>query len=125
MSFRIAIGRCDCTKPFKNDIQEWACGWIEEQLAEWRARLPGDISSFPKEAFDDQIIDGHRVSLLMHREPISDGAELIVLQVFVHTWNRPTFLSIGRVGRIYAEGLVVSRNGDLTPAPNEVMWDFR
>ena len=125
MSFRLAIGQCDCSKPYRDEVQEWACGWIEIQLAEWRSRLPGDLAAFPKEAFDDRVVDGHRVTLGMIRQSLDNGDALLVLQVFVHTWRKPTFWSIGRVGRIYAEGLLISAKGTVSQPPNEMMWEFR
>ena len=125
MSFRIAIGQCSCARPYKDEIQEWACTWIEAHLVEWRSRLPGDLRSFPEEAFDHQIVDGHHVSLGMYRHSFEDGTVAVVLQVFVHTWRRPTFFAFGRVGRIYAEGLLIAPGGDVQRAPDETMWNFR
>lgn len=125
MSFRIAIGQCNCKKPFADDIQEFACGAIEAQLQAWRARLPADLASIPKEAFESREVNGHVVTLGIHRDTRDDGTSLVVFQVFVHTWKKPTFLSLGRVGRVYAEGLLVSAEGAVDLAPDQMLWEFR
>ena len=53
------------------------------------------------------------------------GGTLVVCQALVHTWSRPTFLSIGAVGRMYAEGLLLRHDGSVEPASDDLMWQFR
>ena len=125
MSFRIAIGRCDCRKPYRDAIQEKVCEAIANQLTRWRTRLPGDLEALPKESFGDQHIDGHRVTFGTYKVPVSTGDTLVVFQALVHTWSRPTFFAIGAVGRMYAEGLLVAPNGEVQIAPDQLLWHFR
>ena len=124
MSFRIAIGQSNCAKPYSDDIQRFACDLIDTHIAEWRLRLPADLAAFPIEAFDYRVVSGRHATIGLHKETISNGDVLVVFQVFIHTWQSPTFLAIGKVGRIYAEGLVISRDG-VHRAPNDLMWEFR
>jgi hypothetical protein len=49
---------------------------------------------------------------------------LVVEAALVHTWRRPTFITLGAIGRIFAEGLVVS-GGEVSDAPNELLWVYR
>lgn len=125
MGFRIAIGNCSCAQPYADEIQRLACEAIQAQLREWRPRLPADLSAIPVQAFEHRRVDGLALTLGVYRGTVDGAGSLIVFQVFVHTWSKPTFLALGRVGRMYAEGLVVSPQGDVSSAPDEIMWEFR
>jgi hypothetical protein len=124
MKFRIAIGRCDCRPPYRDTVEDQVCNKIHETLASWRSRLPDDVAAFPEEAFD-VVVDGRRVTFATYKVEVSDGETLLVCQALVHTWNRPTFLAIGNVGRMYAEGLLLTDDRKVEPAPDKVMWQFR
>jgi hypothetical protein len=125
MAFRIALGRCDCRTSYRNAIDDRVCNTIQETLASWRSRLPDDIAAVPTESFEEQSIDGRHVTFGTFKLEKSPGRTLIVCQALIHTWWRPTFLSLGAVGRMYAEGLLVTNNGDVEPAPDDLMWKFR
>jgi hypothetical protein len=124
MKFRVAIGRCDCRPPYRSVADECVCKAIQERLASWRSRLPTDLAAVPIQLFEEQIVEGCRVTFGTYKLEPSDGETLVVCQALVHTWSRPTYLSIGAIGRLYAEGLLV-RDGQLEPAPEEFMWQFR
>jgi hypothetical protein len=123
--FRIAIGRCDCRKPYRDSISAKACEAIDVRLESWRKRLPTDLASVPTEVYEDERVEGHGVTFGTHKHALETGDTLVVFQALVHTWVRPTFLSFGAVGRMYAEGFLVSPSGAVERAPDEVMWPFR
>lgn len=125
MPFRIAIGECKCREPYRDRAEEIACGLITQLIAAWRPRLPEDLRALPREAYDDQIVEGWPLTVGTHCVERDEGGRLVVFQVLVHTWRRPTFLSFSAVGRMYAEGLVVGNRGEVTPAEDEDMWGFR
>lgn len=125
MPFRIAIGECKCREPYRDRAEEIACELISRLIAEWRSRLPYDLRAVPAEVFDEQVVEGWPLTLGTHRVARDEGGDLVVFQVLVHTWRRPTFLSLSAVGRMYAEGLVVSESGDVSSAPDEEMWFYR
>lgn len=125
MAFRIAIGRCDCQAPYRSMVEERVCNTIHETLANWRSRLPADVAAVPSEAFEEQIVEGHHVTFGTYKIGMNAGGTLIVCQALVHTWSRPTFLSIGAVGRMYAEGLLLRHDGNVEPASDDLMWQFR
>jgi hypothetical protein len=124
MGFRIA-GRCDCRTPYRSSIEEHVCKTIHETLASWRSRLPDDIAAVPTESFEELSVDGHHVTLGTLKRQVSTGRSLVVCQALVHTWWRAKFFSIGAVGRIYAEGLLVTDDGSVEPASDDLMWQFR
>jgi hypothetical protein len=125
VNLRIAIGRCNCSKPYTNPIQELACQAIETRLNEWRGRLPADLAALPAEYYEVERVEGHWIRFATHRRTLDDGATLVVFAALVHTWRWPTYISLGCVGRIYAEGLVVKHNGNVEIAPDRLMWAFR
>ena len=69
-------------------------------------------------------VDGHRTLFGTLKHELPDGT-LVVFQAFVHTWSRPTYRSLGAVGRMYAEGLLIPSEGVVRTAPDELMWPFR
>ena len=125
MAFRIAIGRCDCQRPYHSAVEERVCDTIHERLDHWRSRLPADIGAVPTESFEEQIVEGHHVTFGTYKLGPSAGGTLIVCQALVHTWSGPTFLSIGAVGRMYAEGLLVTNDGNVESVSDDLMWQFR
>jgi hypothetical protein len=124
-ALRIAIGRCECTKPYHDAMQSKACEAIDARLQSWLTRLPADLGAVPVEAYEDVRVEGHVITVGTQKHALESGETLVVFQALVHTWSRPTFLSVGAVGRIYAEGLIVSATGTVQRAPDEVMWTFR
>ena len=125
MAFRIAIGRCDCQPPYRNAVEEHVCKAIQERLANWRSRLPADVAAVPTELFEEHFVDGHRVTFGTYKLELSAAEMLVVCQALVHTWSRPTFLSIGAVGRMYAEGLLLTSEGRVETAPDDLIWQSR
>jgi hypothetical protein len=125
MGFRVVIGPCECAEPFRDRIQAAACEQIQAHLRAWKARLPADLTAVPAESFEHLEIEGNHATFGLDKHSLEDGSTLIVFHIFVETWRRPTVLSFGRVGRLYAEGIVVRPHGDVTTAPDEVMWEFR
>jgi hypothetical protein len=125
LGFRLAIGRCDCTKPYRDPVTAKACKAIDIRLEGWRTRLPADLAAVPNEVYEDEEVEGHGITFGTHKHALPTGDTLVVVQALVHTWARPTFLSLGAVGRMYAEGLLVTPRGTVQRAPDQVMWLFR
>jgi hypothetical protein len=125
LGFRIAIGRCNCAKPYRDRIQAKACEAIDARLQSWSSRLPADLAAVPVEAFEEMLLEGDSVTFGTHKHALESGDTLVVFQALVRTWAKPTFLGPTGVGRMYAEGLVVSPTGAVQRAPDEMMWPFR
>jgi len=125
MGFRIAIGQCDCKKPHRDPIQRGACERIEAQLQAWQARLPSDLGAVPAESSEVAEVAGRPATFGIYKHELPDGDTLVIFQAFIRTWSRPTHLSVGAIGRMYTEGLVVTRDGTVQAAPDELMWEFR
>ena len=125
MGFRIAIGPCSCRQPHADRLGRTACEMIEAALSAWRLRLPVDLRAVPVESYEVHEIERRAVVFGVHKHSLADGATLVLCHVFVHTWCRPTYLSFGQVGRLYADGLLVTADGLVSEAPEDLMWEFR
>jgi hypothetical protein len=98
---------------------------IHARVANWRSRLPADVASVPTESFEEQIVEGCHVTFGTYKVAVREGGTLIVFQALVHIWSWPTYVSIGAVGRMYAEGLLLTNDGNVEPASDDLMWQFR
>lgn len=107
LGFRMAIGRCNCAKPYRDALQAKACEAINLRLDIWQCRLPADLAAVPTETHEETLVEGHHITFGTYKHILKTGGTLVVFQALIHTWARPTFFSLGAVGRIYAEGLVV------------------
>ena len=125
MPFRIGIGSCSCRAAPKVVGDAEACEWITTQREEWRGRLPEDLSAVPENHQLELHAQGRLISASVHRHALPSGDAVVVWSAFVHTWSRPTYLSLGSVGRLFAEGLIITHAGDVQDAPDEAMWEFR
>ena len=125
MPFRIGIGTCSCRTAPKVAGDVEACQWITTQRDEWRGRLPADWNAVPQLQERELHADGCRISASVHKHALPSGDSLVVWDAFVHTWSRPTYLSLGAIGRLFAEGLIITASGGVEDAPDELMWEFR
>ena len=125
MNVRMAFGTCRCDKPYRNSIQSKACEAIDARRETWLSRLPADLGAIPTEMYEDELVEGHWITFGTHKHVLDTGDTLVVFQALVHTWARPTFISLGAVGRMYAEGIRISASGTAERAPDELMWQFR
>jgi hypothetical protein len=83
------------------------------------------LRELPDEGKPEIVANGTETTYTTYRKVLEDGALLIVVQAFVRTLAWPTHFSFSGIGRIYAEGFVVSENGDTSDAPDELLWEFR
>jgi hypothetical protein len=125
MGFRLAIGPCGCRPPYRGRIRRIACQFITARLELWKSRLPDQLSALPDEYYEQEHLEGFWVTLATHKQALPSGDTLVVAQALVHTWWWPTFVSLGAVGRMYAEGLLVSADGHVEAAPDDLLWSYR
>ena len=76
MGFRIAIGRCDCQRPYRSAVEGRVCDMIHEKLVNWRSRLPADVAAVPTESFEEQIVVGYHVTFGTYKLKASSGGTL-------------------------------------------------
>ena len=103
------------------------CEQVLLRLARLRSIGAQRLLGLPEEEHETIFVQGQHARLSVIREPSVGGGAVVVVQGFLPTWSRPTFISLTslQVGRLVAEGLVVGPQGEITDAPDHVMWDFR
>jgi hypothetical protein len=97
---------------------------IDAHLSAWRKRLPADLGAVPIESFEMRTIDGRPAILGTQKCSVEEGT-LVVVHVFIYTWRWPTIFSLSRIGRLYAEGILITREGHVETPPDSIMWEFR
>jgi hypothetical protein len=123
--FRLAFGRCSCREPQSDQLRRAICDELLARLGILRKRLSNACFQLPAYADEVQTIQGREVRFETIHEDLPDQNMLVVVRAFVHSWRRPTWVSLSGVGHMFAEGLLVKSNGQVADAPDEVMWDFR
>ncbi len=123
MVFRIALGKCDCSKQTGNAMVDGLCSKVRDKLDHLRNLSAPQLLDLGEER-EETWIDGRRGELSVHRLTIANGT-LIVVQGFVSSLRWPTFIATTGVGHIVAEGLMVDTNGNVTAAPDELLWEYR
>lgn len=124
-AFRIALGRASCRTGTQRPVFKAACGGLLSRLETLRRSSIERLRELPDEGKPEIVANGTETTYTTYRKVLEDGALLIVVQAFVRTLAWPTHFSFSGIGRIYAEGFVVSENGDTSDAPDELLWEFR
>jgi hypothetical protein len=65
------------------------------------------------------------VTLTTYCGDCPDGGVGIVVQAFVPIWRWPTHVSVGAVGHMFAEGVVLATDDTISEMPEEWLWPFR
>ena len=125
-NFRVAIGRCACRGPRpSNPLVAAMCDRVLATIEQLRLLSRDQLFALAPQQHEECHIGGRAVSLSVYRDEMSDGSVLVVVQAFVATWRRPTFLSLSGPGHIVAEGLTISQSGEITDAVDEQLWAYR
>jgi hypothetical protein len=123
MSFRVALGRCDCSKPDNVVIAE-LCTKVRQKIDHLRSLSPQQLAELSEES-QDSWVAGKRANITVHGRPYDTGVMMIVVQGFVSTFRRPTYIGTDGIGHIVAEGFLINNEGVIQPAPDEALWEFR
>ena len=101
------------------------CAAVLARLAELREKSVAELRSL--QSFDVQMlsIGGRNAQLATYADSRPDGGLAVVVQGFMNYWGRPNYFGTRGVGSIYAEGLVVSADGEVGDAPDQLLWEFR
>ena len=125
-NFRIALGGASAAGFEKmGSPDREICQRLLELIERFKAIKVDDLGSLPGSEFTLEECAGEVVEFTVYKADLPGGAILVVVQAFLSTWRGPTFISFGRVGRIYAEGFVQDTVGVQKQAPEEMLWPYR
>ena len=122
---RIALGRCSCSEAQTNPSRQALCRELMSQLDDLRSKPATELEKMPPYAESEQLIAGRKVTFETIVEPFPDAKLIVVKRAFSRSWSRPNWISLGRVGHMFADGFVLRDDGTIADAPDEWMWDFR
>jgi hypothetical protein len=77
--------------------------------------------SLPKEWVENERIGEHDVEFAVISRDLDGDETLIVIRAFVHTLRSANYLALGAVGHVRADGFVVTTDGKVTEAPDEML----
>jgi hypothetical protein len=73
-------------------------------------------TAFGRGSEDVRRVEGDDVTFETIRGEADQGT-IVVVRAFVHSWRRPSWVALSGVGHMFADGLIVERNGFVADAP--------
>ena len=127
MTFRIAVGSCRCADGItsRNSLRRELCTRILARLDRLRSLSPDALAALPPSSSDMERIGGRTATLSTYRDKLETGDALVVVQGFLRSWRFPTYVGSAGVGYMYAEGVLISTDGRIRDAGEELLWLFR
>ncbi|WII72749.1 hypothetical protein QJS83_02550 [Bdellovibrio sp. 22V] len=124
--FRISFGGASCVECRARSAEETSlCEVVLMRLEHIKALSFEQLKNFPEEEYENFDIKGIQTALTIHRCDLDEQSILIVVQVFLPTWKFPTYFSVNGVGKMFADGIIVNKNGQKSDAPDEYLFQYR
>ncbi len=127
MGFRLAFGDGCCSSGARSTDQNVRelCARIVARREALRSRPSEQLRSLPECQTERERVNGRLVVLNTYAARVPSGELLLVVQGFLPTWRFPNYIGVTRIGRMYAEGLVVATDGSVRDAEDDYMWGYR
>lgn len=125
-NFRIALGRASC-KTYNgsdSDIGK-VCKIVFDKLSYLKTLQYSQLSNWKESESDISNVGGKNVSLTSYVEKNKQSDLLIVVQAFYPTLIFPNYLSFTFIGKVFAEGFIISSSGDIKDAKDKDLWSFK
>lgn len=127
MGLRIAIGSCRCIDGLKSSNPKVTelCSRILARLDRLYV-LPSDLLiALPETTTETERIGEQTVVLNTYCDKLETGGTLIVVQGFLPSWRFPKYFGPAGMGHMFAEGVLVTPNGQVTEPDEELLWFYR
>ena len=126
MTFRIGLGSSSCRQrelpdPFLSEV----CRELLRRLDAIALRVASELETIPIEWHEEATVRGRSVSFSLHKKILDSGDTLVVMQSFAPSWRWPTYFSVKAIGHVFAEGLLVSSQGNVRSAEDKLLWAYR
>jgi len=124
-AFRLSIGRGKCRDvPQGETLQSQVCHAVNTRID--AILLSGSSSHLSySEGREEVLIQGKAVTITTSLVALEGAGNLVVVQAFYMTLFLPTFFAVGRIGKIFAEGVVIEPSGKRVLAPDDLLWAYR
>ncbi|WP_374028359.1 hypothetical protein ACES2J_08645 [Bdellovibrio bacteriovorus] len=124
--FRLALGSASCRDNKSKDPQvQEVCRILLEKLEALKSSDPIFLKSFPLDHSEIMEINGREVLMTVFHDRLPKEESLLVIQAYYSTWKFPNFISLGGVGKVFAEGFLLNKTGEVKEAPESLLWDYR
>ena len=121
----MAFGACDCRDRSSRPLVKSLCDRVLARLDQLSHLTGSQLRNIDEEETAEMSVGGKPAFVTVHRSNLDGGRALIVVQGFVATLRWPTVIGTDGIGHVVAEGLVVSPDDTIAPAPDELMWGYR
>lgn len=129
---RMSFGSASCGTrladrwPLLKDV----CREIGVRLERLNALTPDQLRALPEEHSENVTIRDRVVRFATYRTSADGGGTLIVVQAFFRTLLRANYIPLSGgsssfSGRMTVAGLLLTSEGQLVRAPDELLWTFR
>jgi hypothetical protein len=123
--FRISFGTSACIKNKSNDVlAKEVCKEVLEKISQIKALNFEQVGRLPSEEMEIKNIKGKEVAYSTYKQDLGNGV-LIVVQAFIPTLIFPNYISFNGVGKIYAEGIIFSQEGNKNMAEDNMLFSYR
>jgi hypothetical protein len=129
---RISFGSASCGAPV---ARRWpllrdVCAEVKARIEHLRSLPPNQLEALADEDTEERAIRNRIVRFTTYRTSVGQGETLVVVQAFVRTLLRANYIPLGFgagvfSGRIVVRGLILTPNGRVAEAPDDLLWAFR
>lgn len=124
---RIAIGSGRCADGARSgdaSVRE-LCARLTERIAALRTQPAARLRELAPVNVEREKLGEREAVLITYRDELAGGSFLVAVQGFVPSWRFPKYFGGAGIGHMYAEGLVVSSEGVVSLANEQLLWQFR
>jgi hypothetical protein len=111
-----SVVRSHVTKVVETPITAEMIATVRSRIGDLRAKSFSELAALPERETRSIDVSGKAASLSTYRISRSSDELLIVVQVY-----RSRFLGLSE--QIRAEGFIASSTGEITQAPEQLLWD--
>ena len=124
---RFAIGSCSFKQPsaWRGIGYQYLCDIVEAKLEQLKKLDRAKLIGLPKAQEENAWLDGSWIQIVIDHEKRDDGADLIVVGASRYSLRWPNYFSLYGVGHIVADGILISKAGEISDAPDSIMWAYR
>ncbi len=124
--FRIAFGKMDFSESKKCDDLTRSMKKIGRKEIAFIQRIKlSDIKEH--EIVQERTINYNNKPIFIktYQENINDFGILIVIQIQISTLKFPNYFSLTFIGKIFSEGVIFLKDGQIRKASDDFLWNYR
>lgn len=101
------------------------CSAVKEKISYLKSLKREQLERWQDAEIEEIEVAGKKGILTIFKDKISEQKDLLVVQAFYPTWKFPNYFSIGRIGRVFAEGFFIELSGNVTEVEDADLWPYR